>query len=216
MPFLRFRDRRSERYDSLTEKVARRVLSRGATTVDIGAHTGAILRRLVKVAPLGRHYAIEPLPQLAERLRATFPSVTVLEVALAERDGTLPFRHVLAEPAYSGFDRRPWDTYAENVEMIEVQVRRLDDVLEGVPVDFIKVDVENAELRVFQGAPETLSKRPFVSFEVGDKFLDVYDLLTETGLSVSRLQDWLAGRPQLSRDDFAAARKNDFFFLAHP
>jgi hypothetical protein len=48
-------------------------LSRGAHTIDVGAHSGAVLREIVRIAPVGRHIAYEPIPQLAAQLAEEFP-----------------------------------------------------------------------------------------------------------------------------------------------
>jgi hypothetical protein len=44
-------------------------------------------------------------------------------------------------------------------ESVEVPVRRLDDVLAGVEVDFIKIDVQGWEWEVFQGMPRILEQK---------------------------------------------------------
>lgn len=47
--------------------------------IDVGAHRGAILSHIVRIAPLGRHVAFEPLPRFAASLRRKFPQVAVHE-----------------------------------------------------------------------------------------------------------------------------------------
>jgi len=85
---------------------------------------------MVRLAPEGIHHAFEPIPALATKLAVAFPSVVVHQLALYDRNGTASFRHVVDAPAYSGFERRPWDWYdEESVEFVEVRTARLDDAV---------------------------------------------------------------------------------------
>jgi FkbM family methyltransferase len=144
------------------------VLEPDSACLDVGAHEGAVLRELVRLAPDGRHIAWEPLPTLAERLRAEFPGVEVRQAALSDRTAQRSFTHVLTAPAWSGLARRPTPG-GDPVEQLTVRCERLDDVLpEGVSPAFLKIDVEGAEEEVLAGAAETLMRhRPLVAFEHG-------------------------------------------------
>jgi len=136
--------------------------------LDVGAHSGGVLRELVRIAPAGRHVAWEPLPELAARLRAAFPGVEVREAALSDRAGRRDFAHVVDDPGWSGFLARPNPADAV-AETIAVEAERLDDTLpEGVNPAFVKIDVEGAEEQVLRGGLETLRRhRPVIAFEHG-------------------------------------------------
>ena len=62
-------------------------LAADAHCIDIGAHHGRFLWSIQRHAPLGRHVAFEPLPQLAAELRENFPKVDVHEVRADRRRG---------------------------------------------------------------------------------------------------------------------------------
>jgi len=143
--------------------------------LDIGAHEGAVLQEIVRLAPGGRHVAWEPLPAFARRLRGAFPSVEVREAALSDEAGDRPFAYVVAEPGWSGFQARP-TPQASPVETITVRCERLDDALpDGVRPVLIKVDVEGAEEQVLLGATETVRRyRPVIVFEHGFGSADHY------------------------------------------
>jgi FkbM family methyltransferase len=154
----------NERLVALLEEL----LDPGSDCLDVGAHEGAVLGEIVRIAPRGRHVAWEPLPAFARRLREEFPSVEVRETALSDRAGDREFAHVVEEPGWSGFVARPVPGGGP-VERITVRCERLD---EGLPEDvapaFVKIDVEGAEEEVLRGAAETLRRhRPVLAFEHG-------------------------------------------------
>jgi FkbM family methyltransferase len=213
---------RDRDYDRQLEDVMRRVLDPSSSCIDAGAHTGKVLRSIVALAPEGHHLAFEPLPACATTLRAEFPTVDVRQQALGDSTGVAPFRAVPGEHAgYSGFARRPWDRYPEEgVEVIEVDVARLDDVVDpNRSFRFIKVDVEGGELDLFRGGQELLNRcHPYIGFENSSDAREVHRVLVEeVGLQLSLMHRWLAGESPLTREQFLhEAGGNHYFFLAHP
>jgi FkbM family methyltransferase len=171
-------------------------LTPDAHAIDVGAHSGALLREIVRVAPAGRHIAYEPLPHCSEQLRREFPQVDVRDAALSDHTGTTSFIHVEAAPEYSGLRERAYPGFEHSPrERLTVRTERLDDALpEGYRPALIKIDVEGAELLVMRGAVETLkTHRPVVIFEHGigaaERYgygpQDVYDLLCrEVGMRI--------------------------------
>ena len=221
--------RRGRQYDRETVAVMRALLGLDANCVDVGAFRGDILREMLVVAPHGRHHAFEPMPAYAAALREAFPDVTVVAAALSEVPGRGSFAHVTSRPAVSGLRLRPDVPTSETVETIEVQVMRLDDALpRALPVHFIKIDVEGAELLVLRGARETLRRwKPYVVLEHSDLIArpygggsaEVFDFLVrEAGLRVTLMSRWLRGEPDLDRDGFLRYRdvEGHFYFFAYP
>jgi FkbM family methyltransferase len=164
-------------------------LSPKSDCLDVGAHAGAVLCELVRLAPGGRHFAWEPLPEFADGLRAEFPTVEVREAALSDRSGERSFVHVLEEPGWSSFLERPTPR-GGLVERITVRTERLDDALpDAVSPAFVKIDVEGAEEQVLRGAWETLRRhRPLIAFEHGLGSADRY------GTTPECIHDLLAGQ----------------------
>jgi len=215
-------------YDSMTVEIMKRVLKRDSNAIDVGAFEGGMLRHIVRQAPGGRHWAFEPLPGKAERLRQTFPDVQVLPYALAEDSGTAEYTWILRAPALSGLRRRSDLTDEESVSKVSVQVETLDRVIPtDVPIAFVKIDVEGGELGVLRGGRETLRRtRPIVVFECGlggsDAYgvrpSDVFRTLEGIGLRVSLLSSWLKDAPPLTREGFIDQYEKslNFYFVAHP
>src|SRR5262245_34391221 len=69
------------------------VLRADSNCVDIGASFGGYLKQMVVIAPLGRHHAFEPIPQLAEDLKRKFPSAHIHPMALSDHSGTAKFHY---------------------------------------------------------------------------------------------------------------------------
>ena len=146
-------------------------LAEDANCIDVGAHSGGILREIVRCAPRGRHMAFEPLPELAAELAREFPGVEVHAAAVSDVAGEQEFTFLESDPmrsslAVAGDAAEP---SAGAATRLRIRTERLDDVLpDGYVPALIKVDVEGAEAAVFRGAAETLRRhRPIVVFEHG-------------------------------------------------
>src|SRR4030095_15292398 len=172
--------------------------------IDVGCHQGAILDDMLRIAKDGTHFAFEPLPDLFAGLAAHYagiPGVRLYELALSDNSGETTFQHVVSNPGYSGLKQRHYDRPDEQVVEIAVKMARLDDVLPpGIDIHLVKIDVEGAELQVLRGGIGMLRRcRPFVVFEHGLGAADcygtrpehVFDLLSDCGLRVSLMKDWL-------------------------
>jgi FkbM family methyltransferase len=206
-------------YDRQTVEVMQRVLTEHSNGIDIGAAWGEILRPMVKLARMGHHRAIEPLPQFASRLREEFPKVEVHELALSDHNGQAEFCYAVDAPAFSGLYRRHYPTDDVSVETFTVEVRRLDDLIDlDEPIAFIKIDVEGAEFDVLRGAQECLTRHhPVVVFEYSGEEIpeygvrngDFYDYVSELGLEISTLDRCLRGATPLDRSEFPQRRMDD-------
>ena len=161
----RRRNRRDDEHLALLFAFA---LAPDANCIDVGANVGDVLADIVRVAPVGRHIAYEPLPELAAELARRFPDVDVRNAALSDHRGEVEFFRVRGAPSQSGFRTESGATAA--AEPLAVAVEPLDEALsEGFVPTLIKIDVEGAEGQVLEGAIETLARhRPIVALEHGD------------------------------------------------
>lgn len=166
--------RRNVRDDRQLTFLLRATLSPTSNCIDVGAAGGDILREMVRMAPDGRHMAFEPNPDALRALERDFPQVELHGVALSDEAGEAEF-HVAEMVQYSGLREREW--LATEYRSITVPVARLDDVVPADrTVDFIKIDVEGAQVRVLRGAGRVLAKdRPAIWVEHGDRSAGVYD-----------------------------------------
>lgn len=220
-------------YDAWTFEIMDRVLARDSNCIDVGAHAGTVLEEIVKRAPDGEHFAFEPLPTMMGVLRERFPfarcpRIHFHELALADRAGKTTFQHVVSEPAYSGLRPREYPSDDLQIEPIDVRIERLDAIVPaGMPIRFLKIDVEGGEHGVLRGAERILAaSRPYVVFEFGLGAADHYGVgpddiraaLAAGDLRISALDDWLEGRAPLASAEFAEryTTGRDYYFLAHP
>src|SRR5215475_9890377 len=206
-----------------------RILTKSSNCIDIGCYKGSFLSHIIHHAPQGHHYAFEPIPSFAGRLRKKFPEVNIIQVALSDISDESTFIHVLSRPGYSGLKKRAYPDLNEKIKTIRVQTERLDNILSlDYKVHFMKVDVEGAELQVFLGAIRTLRKdRPYIMFEHGQGSSEyygttpekVYELLAEQcHLNINTLSNWLEGLSPLGQEEFSLIYNNGTAgnFLAYP
>jgi len=117
-----------------------------ANCVDVGSYRGHVVEHMARLAPKGHHIAFEPIPWCATALEGRWPNVEVRRAVIDTRTRTLEL-----EGGDAG---------------VAVEVVSLDDALAGERVDFLRIDVEDNELRVLQSARETLRRcEPIVVFE---------------------------------------------------
>jgi FkbM family methyltransferase len=192
------------RFENAERQFVERYLELGMTALDIGAHHGFYsLLASKKVGRNGRVVAFEPSPRERERLTRhlawnTCSNVCVEEAALGETEGRADFFIVTSKETGCNSLREPKTKHP--TRRLQVQVKRLDDYLRTSQierVDFIKLDVEGAELSVLKGAGEVLENRPRPVL-----LCEVQDLRTKA---------W--GYPALEIIKFLASRGYDWFML---
>jgi FkbM family methyltransferase len=225
------RHSKNDVYDRLTIEIMQKVLRPESNCVDVGCHAGAILDEMLRLSPAGQHFAFEPLPDLAAKLRQRYagrPNIAFHELALSNTAGRATFHANRDHPGMSGLERRDYVSDQDTVELIEVRTDRLDAQLPpDFRVDFMKIDVEGAESLVFEGGLESLARsRPVVVFEHGVASRDyyragsgvVFDLLAGVSLRVSCLEEFARGGAALTREQFIRQVESglDFYFVAHP
>jgi FkbM family methyltransferase len=126
--------------------------------VDVGAnhpHAGSQSWHLERRG--WRGILIEPLPELADRLRET-RTANVFAVACSSPENagrSLPFHVAGVAGSLSSLDRGRMAPSAQPQSVINVPIRTLDDILEEAgapqPLDFLSVDVEGHEVEVLSG-----------------------------------------------------------------
>jgi FkbM family methyltransferase len=194
--------------------------------IDVGCHKGEILDLFIDFAPEGKHYAFEPIPSLFDFLKNKYLNVNVFPFALSDTEGQMEFNYVKDAPAYSGLKERKYTNSNPDIEKIEVEVKRLDDI---IPVDFkidiLKIDVEGGEYGVLQGAKNTIIKsKPLLIFEFGigasdfynTKPKDLYSFLNNLDYRIYTLQNYLQSNEPLNLHQLEETylSNDDYYFVA--
>lgn len=172
--------------DKLTAQIIAGSLKADSNCIDVGAYRGDILHHLLKHVPAGQVFAIEPIPENAEYLKATFPRAQVLNIAASDQKGTQDFYFVHNRPARSGLTEQAYPDKENDIETIKVHTSPLDlTIPENMPISFIKIDTEGTEYDVIKGAKRLInSYQPLIVFEHtrkmaithGVETIDLYNL----------------------------------------
>ena len=218
------------KYDRLTKKIMNKTIQIESNCIDIGCHKGEILDIILKYSPNGKHFAFEPIPKMFSDLQLKYgDKCKVFPYALSDKIGKTSFTYVKNAPAYSGILKRKYDISNPDIEMIEVDKNKLDNLIpENIKIDFIKIDVEGGEFHVLKGGENTIVKnKPIIIFEFGlgasefygTKPENLFDFLSdECKMDISTLQSWLKNEDTLSKQEFNDLYFNntEYYFIAHP
>jgi FkbM family methyltransferase len=165
-----------------------RIVPPGSLAIDIGANKGRYALYLHRLA--GRVICFEPHPAVARRLTRLFgnaSSVTVLNVALGDREAMLELRvpcvqgkefDEMSSLAAKFAGRRGQDATVVGGAVSEYRTHRVPvrtlDSFRHPEVGFVKIDVEGFESQVIDGARETLLRcQPNILIEIEQRHIDV-------------------------------------------
>jgi FkbM family methyltransferase len=152
-------------------------LQPGMVVLDIGAHQGLYtLLASREVVPDGQVISFEPSPRELQRLRWNLllnrcPNVRMEPLALGSDEGAADLFVCLGLETGCNSLRPP--AVSEATKPIKVSITTLDNYCQkaGIDVvDFVKLDVEGAEMEVLRGARRLLSRkpRPVIMCELAD------------------------------------------------
>lgn len=153
--------------------------------LDVGAFTGVYSLLACAVNPSIRVVAVEPNPYVLPNLQRNIDvnrfgeRCTPIACALSDAPGTAILTIPLDTTAATLGDTVTGDR-------VEVELRAGDVVLEGTPIDLLKIDAERHELKVLRGLKRTLEDAGpavFVECLDGDAFVEVRSFLERTGYS---------------------------------
>ena len=190
-------------FEESKRRVFERVVARDSVVYDVGAHAGyysLLASRLV--GPAGRVYAFEPLPAnvgyLNQHLRLNrIENVTVIQAAVLDRDGRASF----AEGPNSLMGRVSPEG---SLQVAAVGLDALVESRSALPPNYVKIDVEGAELLVLQGGRRLLVREHptiFLATHGPEVRTACQELLACLGYSLLCLGGQRSGEP----DEFLAS-----------
>jgi FkbM family methyltransferase len=157
---------RGENFDRFITRLFDASLTPGMNVVDVGANIGAVsLLAARRVGETGRVFAFEPNPAnyafLQQNIKENGAANIVAEQkALSDTSGT---SHLFLCPQYrAGSARGKIFETEKGWKGIEIETVTLDSWFsaQNVPVHLVKIDVEGAEEKVFNGMQETVRRNP--------------------------------------------------------
>ncbi len=200
-------------------------ISEGSICFDVGAAQGRYTLAMARLAGSGHVYSFEPGDYfyhvlLAIRAFYRLKNVSLIKAACGEKSGSGYLTIPLKKNKRVGYSLAYLSSLAHNKQMFcqDVKVVALDDFCAeaGIEkIDFMKCDVEGAELCVFQGARRMIEKsKPVILCELCEDFLgrfncslkQVENFFTALGYRAYVLSETLIPVERLSRT-------GNFFFL---
>jgi FkbM family methyltransferase len=197
------------------QALVRSVVTPGMTVFDVGANVGKYTKLFsLLVGTQGRVFAFEPDPDCAQRIRDQIAAdqltnVTLVQAAVCEAPGQVVLNRFPAE--YCSWnslgrplmeDPRAPEQFVPIIGQVKVDAVCLDDFCRAHAIDkidYLKLDVEGAELRALQGAHDLLAQRRIghVQFEVSRKMLEglqttarpVFELLAQHGYACHSISE---------------------------
>lgn len=172
------------RHEWETRKQISRLVGKGMTVLDVGAHVGYYTRLCSKlVGPEGRVISFEPHPRTFETLKHNIrhlDNVTPLQIAAAEADGVAKLYDYLMMSAsgslnyneamlalqksqLSDSDVAPRIAHDFPSKAYTVHTQPIDTCLADLgieQVDIVKMDIEGAELGALRGMKNVIANSP--------------------------------------------------------
>ncbi len=172
-----------------------RIIRPGMIVADVGANIGLYTMRASRlVGSQGKVIAIEAEPSNYEALVFNLKlnqtnNVIPLNLAAWDKEAMLDL-HIFQEHALHSLT----PSARESAKSIKVKARPLDKVLQELgieKVDWIKIDVEGAEVEVLQGMEKTISRNPelklLVELHSGETTEKCLSLLKGKGYEVRQI-----------------------------
>lgn len=184
-------------YEKADSAMIDHLIGDGDVFFDIGANMGwysiniALSRRAVRV------HCFEPIPKTYDYLQRNLElnavvNVTAHNFGFSDRAGEFDF-YYYEEGSGNGSSANV--SNRDDVQVCQCKVRTLDDFSAQVqtPVDFIKCDVEGAELLVFRGGLQTIARDlPIVFSEILRKWSAKFNYNPNEIFELFRAQGYLA------------------------
>ncbi len=186
-----------KRRERSTFDIFEQTMDRGETVIEVGGHIGYFSTYFAfKVGSNGKVFVFEPGPNNLPYLRVNivpFPQIELVEKAVMNKDCKVKFfiedltgQNNTLLPDYVNFKKNLENAGAvDEYREIEVDGVKLDTFTNARAIrpDWVKIDVEGAEILVLEGMKELLeTKPPKMMIEVTRDSQRVKELLDRFGL----------------------------------
>ena len=210
-------------YEKNESDMMEKLIGKGDTFFDIGANIGWYSINIASAYRDVKIFSFEPIPKTYAHLNRNvqlnlLKNITAYNFGFSDREDEFPFYYY---PEGSGNASSANLTGRDDVEVVNCKVKTLDDFIfeTGQHIDFMKCDVEGAELMVFRGGMKTISRDlPIIFSEILRKWSakfnyspnEIFDLLRSVGYDAYTVKD--AALIRFEKMDESTTETN-FFFL---
>lgn len=168
----------------------------GFTVFDVGANFGWYSFNIAKSNCNGKIYSFEPIPKTFNYLKSNLAlndihNVGIFNFGFSNEEADRDFYYYKSGSGNASLVNL---AKIDQIEEVRCKVKKMDDFIEdsSINLDFIKCDVEGAELLVFQGGIKSIEKyRPIIFTEILRKWSKIFkyhpneivELLSKIGYS---------------------------------
>ncbi|GHB37294.1 FkbM family methyltransferase [Mongoliitalea lutea] len=185
-------------YEKLTNKILLDYVKEGDVVIEAGANIGTETLLISKlVGAEGKIFAFEPSPHVFEKLTCNvklhtiYNNVQLFDCALGEEDSTITF-YVFPKKYHNSGIGGKYSNW-ENTIPITVPQLSLDSwAAKHQPnrIDFIKMDIQGAELDLLHGSSKLISTyRPKIFLEAQENQAKLFEFLTNKSYTVHQIAD---------------------------
>ena len=181
-------------FEPATVKVLKRLVKSGDTALDIGANVGYISLVLAKcVGKSGKVFSFEPDSKNFASLKrnlALNPDCNIAPIAKAVSDSHQPIRLYHAKFDFNAGAHSMLPSEKHSSDFVEIEATTIDEFVTShglKKVDVIKIDIEGAEMKAFNGMTETLrNSRPLIVCELCEEHQ------VRAGYTTQAVKKWMA------------------------
>lgn len=176
----------------------RNLVDKGGHFIDVGANYGQTLTSVLRVSDGIPYIGIEPQPDCVTELNEfinlnKLPDHRVICASISDTESItqLQYEHRGDVRASIIPEFRPAQTFSSSMPTVAVTGDTLVDELVTANVQFIKIDVEGAELEVIKSFRRTILRdNPMISFEIlPDRLVSTGEPLESSVLNIRRARE---------------------------
>jgi len=181
-------------FEPATVKVLKRLVKSGDTVLDIGANVGYISLVLAKcVGNSGKVFSFEPDSKNFASLKrnlALNADCNIEPIAKAVSDSHQPIRLYHAKFDFNAGAHSMLPSEKHSSDFVEIEATTIDEFVTShglKKIDVIKIDIEGAEMKAFNGMTETLrNSRPLIVCELCEEHQ------VRAGYTTQAVKKWMA------------------------
>lgn len=210
-------------YEGTDFNLVLKLIKNGFSVFDVGANFGWYSLNLSRRYPDCKFYSFEPIPKTFKYLESNvklndFKNINIYNFGLSNEEKNTNFYYYSSGSGNASLANLSDD---DKVEEANCVIKRMDDFIAEtkVALDFIKCDVEGAELLVFRGGIKSIEKfKPIIFTEILRKWSqkfnyrpnEIIELLASIGYNCFVASNEKLVKIESINDD---TKETNFFFL---